>query len=201
MWYCSFSLLPCCAWSTSPCPLHPAALLPTLDQSINPVWQLCHSQIGVCVCVCVSQATDGSFSALCGMQLSELLKKSNGFEHLVTCASSVHPSLLSDGCTQRLLTWMTAVLSPAQALGSGKDTLIFVLLLFTLQWCSALPGKDQDSFLKVLSKVSENQFWVFFGKRRPINKVELWIEGNNLPACMFPWSQQSFMLFWPLGTS
>lgn len=107
---------------------------------------MCQSQIDVCVCV--SQATDGSSAVLCGLQPSELFKKSNGFEHLVTCASSAHPSLLSGGCTQRLLTWMAEVLTAPQALqlGSGKDALIFVLLLFTLQWCSALPDKDQDCF-------------------------------------------------------
>lgn len=74
-------------------------------------------------CVCESQATDGSSAALCGLQLTELFKKSEGFEHLVTCASSAHPS---DGCTQRLLMWMTAVLTLPQVLqlGSGKDKLI-----------------------------------------------------------------------------
>lgn len=43
---------------------------------------------------------------------------------------------------------MAEVLTAPQALqlGSGKDALIFVLLLFTLQWCSALPDKDQDCF-------------------------------------------------------
>lgn len=94
-----------------PCPLHPAALLLTLDKPISPMCQLCQSQIGVCACP---------------RQPSEVFRKSNGFEHLVTCASSAHPSLIIDGCTQRLVTWMTAVLTPPQALqlGSGKDTLI-----------------------------------------------------------------------------
>lgn len=51
-------------------------------------------------------------------------------------------------------------------------------------------AKIRTVSLRVLSKVSEHQLF-FGGKRRPINRMELWIERNKLPACMFPWSQES----------
>lgn len=72
---------------------------------------------------------------------------------------------------------------------------LLCLVQIRQQRCSALRGTDQDSFLRVLSKMSEHQL-CFLGKKRPINKVELWIERNKLPAYMFPWSQQWLRPIW-----
>ena len=177
--------------SSSHChPSHPAALLLTLDKPISPTRQLWQSQTGMHV----SQAADGSSAVLSGLQLGELLSKSSGLclSSLFSVPAQPIPAPLKAGCTRRLLTCMTAAVTPPQAvrLGSGKGMLICCTVIIHIAMVLSIPRQGSGPFLRGLRKLSEHQS-CFFVKRISADEVEMWKEGRKLSVFPSPWSQQS----------
>ena len=96
---------------------------------------------------------------------------------------------------------MTAVLTPPQALqlGSAKDILICCTVIIHTAMVLSISRQGSGPSFKGLEE-GIRALVLFFVKRRSPDKVELWMQGNKLSACLSPWSQQSLRLLWPLGT-